>query len=297
MDDTALDTRRPTPDDGAVGPDVATTPPRPELAGHVGRLWGVRSSGVPEQRAEPCVPGTALILALEHDWWIGTGDGPVRRTTSFAGGVSLTPAVSRHEGRTHALQVDLSPLGTLAVLGVPGAALAGEVVDLEDLVGGREAGLLVERLSGTDGWPARFALLQDWIAARVRHAPAPRADVAWAVRRIHATGGRVPIAELQRELGCSRRHLSSRVREAVGVGPKAYARLVRFDRAQHLLRSTGLDLGGVAAACGYSDQAHLTREVRTLAGTTPGAFRAEAAVAAAGPPAAGAGDPTGPVPR
>lgn len=270
-----------------MAPDVATALPRPELAGHLGRLWGVRSVGAPEQRTEPCVPGTALILTLEHDWAIGTApDAPLHRMGgSFAGGVSLAPAVSRHEGRVHVLQVDLTPLGTAAVLGVPGAALAGAVVSLGDLVGEREAAQLVERLAGVARWDDRFAVLQDWIGGRVRDAPVPRPDVAWAAARIDVTGGRVPIELLQRELGCSRRHLSSRFREAVGVGPKAYARLVRFGRAQGLLQRSTLDLASVAASCGYSDQAHLTREVRALSGVTPAALRGDAV----GPAADGAG--------
>ncbi|WP_157251595.1 helix-turn-helix domain-containing protein [Patulibacter americanus] len=261
-----------------MAPDVATALPRPELAGHLGRLWGVRSIGAPEQHTEPCVPGTALILVLEHDWAIGTGpDAPLKRMgASFAGGISLTPAVSRHEGRVHVLQVDLTPLGTAAVLGVPGAALAGAVVGLGDLVGERDGALLVERLACATTWDARFALLQDWIGRRVRDAPVPRPDVAWAAARIDATGGQVPVERLQRELGCSRRHLSSRFREAVGVGPKAYARLVRFGRAKHLLQQSAMDLATVAASCGYSDQAHLTREVRALSGLTPAGMRADA---------------------
>ncbi|MDO9407318.1 AraC family transcriptional regulator [Patulibacter sp.] len=260
-----------------MAPEFATALPRPALTDHVGRLWGVRSVGPPEERSEAAIPGTALILALEHDWWVAPADGaPLRRTGSFAGGVSLGPAVSRHEGRTHTMQVDLSPLGTAAVLGVPGAALAGAIVDLPDLIGEAAARELLERLADADGWPDRFALLEAWIARRVADAPAPRADVAWAVRRLEETGGRLPIEELRRELRCSRRHLSSRFREAVGVGPKAYARLVRFDRARQLLGVRTNDLASVAAACGYSDQAHLTREVRAFAGVTPAALRAGA---------------------
>jgi AraC-like DNA-binding protein len=225
-----------------------------------------------------------LILVLEHEWAIGSHpDAPLERLgTSFAGGISLAPAVSRHEGRVHVLQVDLTPLGTAGVLGVPGAALTGDVVGLGDLIGEREGALLAERLACASTWDARFALLQDWILRRVRDAPVPRPDVAWTAARIEATGGRVPIERLQRELGCSRRHLSSRFREAVGVGPKAYARLVRFGRAQQLLQRSTLDLAAVATACGYSDQAHLTREVRALSGATPAVLRAEAAVPAAG---------------
>lgn len=257
--------------------DVAITSPHPALAEHVLGLSGVRSVGPAHRRRERPVPGTALILALEEGWRIGAaGDAPLQRVGSFAGGLALGPAVSEHDGRVHSMQVDLSPLGTAAVLGVPGAALAGQIVALEDLVGDGAVAELCERLAELDGWPARFTVLQAWVARRVAQAPPPPPDVAWAVHRLDETGGRAPIAALQRELRCSRRHLASRFREYVGCGPKAYARLVRFDRAHSALRHGRCDLARVAADCGYSDQAHLTREVRAFAGATPATVRADA---------------------
>jgi AraC-like DNA-binding protein len=254
--------------------DSVTARPRPELAAVVGRLVGVRSSGPPERHAEPAVPGTALILTLEHDWLVApAGDAPMRRVRSFVGGISTAPARSAHQGDVHVLQADLTPLGTAAVLGVPGAALAGQVVDFADVVGDREADELVGRLVDAPGWAGRFAVLEDWMVRRLRTAGVPRADVAWAVARLDATGGKLRIEQLRRELGCSRRHLSSRFCEAVGVGPKAYARLVRFDRARHAIRERTDGLAAIAAAHGFSDQAHLTREFQALAGRSPASLR------------------------
>ena len=75
------------------------------------------------------------------------------------------------------------------------------------------------------------------------------------------------------ETGWSGRHLTSRFRTEIGLTPKAAARVVRFDRARHLLAAnaggTGHHLADLAAACGYFDQAHLAREFRALAGCPP----------------------------
>lgn len=257
---------------------IATTRPHPALAGYVHDLWGVCSSGAPQRRQERPVPGTALILALEHRWRIGAHeDAPLQEVGSFAGGLTLTPAVSEHDGHTHSLQVNLSPLGSAAVLGVPGQALAGQIVAFEQIVGDRTAGWLAEHLVELDDWPARFVTIQAWMARRILAAKPVRPDVGWALRRLDLTGGREPIADLQRQLGCSRRHLATRFHEYVGCGPKSYARLVRFAHADAALRRGTDELARVAAACGYSDQAHLTREVRAFAGATPAALRAEPA--------------------
>jgi len=64
------------------------------------------------------------------------------------------------------------------------------------------------------------------------------------------------------------RRLHRHCRAAVGYGPKMLERVLRFQRARQIARGT-TSLALVAALSGYADQAHLTRESRCLAGTTP----------------------------
>ncbi len=83
-------------------------------------------------------------------------------------------------------------------------------------------------------------------------------------------GGDVPVAEVARRVYVSERQLQRRFVDRVGYGPKTLQRVLRFRRFLANAESTpGLDLAGLAASAGYSDQAHLTRECNDLAGTTP----------------------------
>jgi AraC-like DNA-binding protein len=112
------------------------------------------------------------------------------------------------------------------------------------------------------------------LALLARAAPV-RPDVARAWRRLVETHGTLGVEAVARELGCSRRHLAARFGEELGLSPKRLARVLRFRRAHALLgERPGTPLAGLAAECGYADQAHLTREFRALAGVTPGAFAA-----------------------
>jgi transcriptional regulator GlxA family with amidase domain len=65
------------------------------------------------------------------------------------------------------------------------------------------------------------------------------------------------------------------VRQQTGLSPKALGRVLRFQRALHLLIAPAAPAPAhVAAICGYYDQAHLHRDFRALAGTSPGQAQA-----------------------
>jgi AraC-like DNA-binding protein len=76
------------------------------------------------------------------------------------------------------------------------------------------------------------------------------------------------VAAMAGRLGLSARQLHRRCLPVFGYGPLRLARVLRLRRAVDESR-TGMPLAHVAAGCGYADQAHLSREMRALAGTTP----------------------------
>src|SRR5262249_35541178 len=95
--------------------------------------------------------------------------------------------------------------------------------------------------------------------------PAP--DMALAFHTLERVSG---IASLRDRLGISERSLRRRCHAAFGYGPKTLERILRFQRFVALLRqSPGAGLSATALAAGYADQAHLSREARTLSGFSP----------------------------
>ena len=82
---------------------------------------------------------------------------------------------------------------------------------------------------------------------------------------VERSGGGGPAAEAGPD------HAAGPVGAAVGYGPKTLERVLRFRRFLDLAaREPAAGLAGLAAAAGYADQAHLTRECGRLAGAPPG---------------------------
>jgi AraC-like DNA-binding protein len=82
-------------------------------------------------------------------------------------------------------------------------------------------------------------------------------------------GGSAGVADVARRVYVSERQLQRRFDEGVGYGPKTFQRIARFQRAVGQLGRDGAELARTAISAGYSDQAHLTRESRRLAGLSP----------------------------
>jgi AraC-like DNA-binding protein len=98
----------------------------------------------------------------------------------------------------------------------------------------------------------------------------PRPETApWSLPLLRHITGRLaagaPVGELARDIGWSSRTLQRQCTSVYGYGPATLRRILRFRRALRLL-DDGLPYGDVAADAGYSDQSHLHREVRDLAG-------------------------------
>jgi len=248
--------------------------PDPRLRGIAHRYCGYfHGAGAQRlRRREVAQDQVTIILDFGPPLYLAGPRSELEEHHSFVAALTDTYAVIEH-GALHGIQIDLSPVGAHMLLGVPMHELSAQlVVPLADVIGSG-APEMVERLYEAPGWDARFALLDRYIAARLRDAPPPPADVTYAWQRLTATGGRLRIGELARELGCSRRHLAARFAEQIGPPPKTAARVIRF---QHAVRRLGCDDGSrfaeIAQDCGYYDQAHLGRDFRELGGTTPGAL-------------------------
>jgi len=232
----------------------------------------------PEEVAPP-----AVLAAVVDAFWQSDGSGGPFRVLPD-GCMDFIFDLERGTARlvgamTEAVIVEVRPgdrcLGVRFEAGMAASYLdasAAEVRDgdapLDDVTFARRF-RLAERVAEAPNDAARRRLIAEFLLtprARVR-APDPR--LRRAVRFLREHTGSAAVRALTAELGLSERQLERLFTAHVGLGPKAFARVARLERAVTLMGGAVRGQAELAALAGYSDESHLIREFRALALASP----------------------------
>jgi AraC-like DNA-binding protein len=258
--------------DGSGQPAFWQRTPAPGLSALVSGIFGYEERGVAMRGVvEAASLDVPLIINFGSAFHLGLGrkPGACDRYTSFAAGLFAGPVMMDSDGGAQCVQVNFTPLGGRLFFGLPMSELADTMVPL-DALGDCAIQALARRLGELNSWAARLDLAEQFVAARLAGADGLDPAVSWAFAQLMQKGGDIRISAIAGKLDWSRRRLVERFRRDIGLPPKAVARIIRFNAAQ-ALAANGEHAGwaDIAAACGYADQAHLTREFVLMAGSTP----------------------------
>ncbi|HST09367.1 MAG TPA: helix-turn-helix domain-containing protein [Terriglobales bacterium] len=252
--------------------------PAAALAPYVEKLWycdGYR--GV--HRKERILPNGRFQLVFS------LAEGPLRAPGSPAEewgklAPSLVLGIRTHYSVIHtgilrsAMGVVFWPGGARAFFDSPADAFHNDSVPL-DLIWGSGACELRDDLRAAGTARGKFRALEKALLQRIDKRFALHAAVQYALGEFqHAPHVRRVLA-VAKEAGLSRRRFAQVFREQVGLTPKLYCRLHRFQSAVRQIAVGGpVDWADIAMAGGYFDQAHLANEFRDFSGISPGAYLA-----------------------
>jgi AraC-like DNA-binding protein len=247
--------------------------PAPPLSDFVDRFWFCSDAPLhPKERILPSGTIELVINLREDEFRI---DDPVHpeRCKRFSGAmVSGTYSgffVIDPAQHASILGVHFKPGGAFPFLGLPAGELADAHVDLETLWG-RRAIELRGRLCAAATSAERFRLLEGALAAHPVRPLKHHSAVPTALDAFRQTDEKARVREVARRVGLSQRRFIQVFTAEVGLTPKLFHRVQRFQRVRALVRKTAApNWAQLAAACGYFDQSHLIHDFRAFSGLSP----------------------------
>ena len=266
--------------------------PAPPLSNFVDYFWLVE--GEPrESRNGWIVPsGTMeIVVNLREDEIRIHEEARPDRWKRFSGavvsGAYSSPFACDTTQRQTVFGVHFKPGGAYPFLG----ALPGELTDTHVNAAelwGRSVTELRDRLSDAPTSSERFQVAEKFLADRLRHGGARHYAVTAALTLFGPAGIGMSVREVAGEIGMSQRHIIKLFTDQVGLKPKLFCRLLRFQLARTLVEeriesshldrkdqahaATDLDWAQLALECGYFDQSHLIRDFQQFSGFTPAGF-------------------------
>jgi AraC-like DNA-binding protein len=122
---------------------------------------------------------------------------------------------------------------------------------------------------------AKFRIFEAALLERWRRANSPHNAVAHALDRFMREPHVVTIGKVTNEIGLSPRRFIQTFAEQIGMTPKIFCRVQRFQRALTTIQQRHKVVWTeVALDCGYYDQAHFIQEFKEFCGITPGDYLA-----------------------
>jgi AraC-like DNA-binding protein len=247
--------------------------PGPPLSGFVEMLW-YWVGAPPAHAKDRMLPNgrPTLIINLAEDevrCYAGEADEELQR---YPGAV-LVGAHSRYSvidtrEQTAVVGVSFRAAGTWPFFDPAADELQNRHVAMQDLWR-CDGATLRERLLAQTTPRARLHMLERELLARAIRPIERRAEIDFALERLTRAPQEHTIAMLSEHVGLSARRFTRLFSLEVGLTPKLYSRIKRFEQMLRLARPPLPDWSELAQQCGYFDQSHLIRDCKALSGFTP----------------------------
>jgi AraC-like DNA-binding protein len=250
--------------------------PHPLLAKHIQCYWVLENDRKPgEQSPQRIFPDGRMELIFHF------GDA-VQRRTNGNGFEPQPPATVSGQikhfillqpaGRLGVLGVRFHPAGTLPFLRVPMSELAEKVIALDSLWG-HHGRLLADQIQSAPTHREKILSVEKYLLSRVAQWRDRDATAFAAIHEIYRANGAIKIDALMRKVKTPARQLERKFNEQVGISPKRFSRIVRFQNIFRIAaQNSASNLTELAHSAGYYDQAHFIREFREFSGLNPGEY-------------------------
>ena len=191
---------------------------------------------------------------------------------SFFAGLTNQPIEINFIGDTGTIAVNFYPTGLYHFLKSPIDELTNATVDSTDILG-HEIKYIQESLYEAKDAAQRVSIVNNYLLHRFQLLTPKINGADHAQQLLLQTFGQQNIHELVNDLGVSMSTLERNFKKQIGLSPKHYARIIRFNRIFRIIRQKGFsDWHDIIYECGYFDQAHFIKDFTRFTGETPRSY-------------------------
>jgi AraC-like DNA-binding protein len=253
--------------------------PQPPLSNFVELLWLYEGYSQPHDK-ERLLPNGAMELVVNlKDDVVRVYDRRDPSKFQSSRGALLVGVQSEYfvidtAEQQSVIGVHFKPGGAFPFFKMPAGELHNQHLSL-DLLWGNGAGELRERLLEASTPESKFQILEESLLAHTRKPMARHPAVDFAIQEFGDSRRAPSIAQVTGQIGISSRRFIDVFNDQVGLTPKLYCRVQRFQNVLHRIGVRGnLDWTDLALSCGYFDQAHFIHDFRAFSGLSPTAYAA-----------------------
>lgn len=168
--------------------------------------------------------------------------------------------------------IQFSPGGSFPFFRMPSSEVVNSDVSL-DYVWSSGAAAMRERLLGAKSIPAMFAAAENALRQQLARPLELHPAVHFAARRFSANPHTTSVASVLDAVGLSHRRFSQLFNDQIGLTPKGFCRVRRFQRVlQNIYAGRNVEWTRIALDCGYYDQAHFIHDFQSFSGFTPTSY-------------------------
>lgn len=251
--------------------------PKPPLSHFVENLWLVEAYAVDYTR-EKILPDGAIELIFDLD----TGPKTIfesENSTEFrtvrkawVSGERTRYLVIGAEKNQSMVGIRFRPGGAYPFFSFPISELSETVTEL-DLIWGRLVDVIRNQLAAIESPEQRLECMEAILLKQAKRSLEANRLIAFAVHQLQHSPQFLAIRDLANTIGITQKHLISQFEKVVGLRPKSFARVCKFQKVVNLIEhQKELEWAAIAADCGYYDQAHFIHEFQTFSGLSPSVY-------------------------
>jgi len=251
--------------------------PKPPLSHFVENLWLVEGYAT-DFRREKILPDGAIELIIDLDTnpkTIFEDETSERFRTVSKGWISgerTRYIVIGAEMNQSMVGIRFKPGGAYPFFGFPISELSESVTELE-LIWGDLVDEIRNQLAEIESPEARLLWVESFLLRQAKRSLEANRLIAFAVHQLQHSPQFLAIRDLATMIGITQKHLISQFEKVVGLKPKSFARVCKFQKVVNLIeQQKGIEWAAIASDCGYYDQAHFIHEFQAFSGMNPSAY-------------------------